>query len=396
MIFASKFANNILSYEKNIFFDSFLLDKEDNIKKCELFNFKGKIHWFNHNSELLGIDDTNQYIYYNPRLCEGFSNSFSTKFMNFEDNKKIISSYIEIINGDLIKEEIIEISENIEDKLINFISYKFSFDESKKIFLNSKFLIDSFSIKIREKIKEISKLKIFIGSDDDRHLNDSYKRINDVIEIIKFNIKRSDFINALRSLRTLKNSILELIYDDYFIKKFDVLTRLLSKLEQEKSIYEYIDIKELKEEKKKIIENIEKKIKNNIQEIYKDKEEKDFNYYIYLAIEFVSIKEKYFSTPIYFSSIKFEDLFINHYSPKKEPESSTLKRIKNLIINYYSLEDEDIKIIKKEVKKNYNSINFVKNKILIFENKKKLLNFCIKITNNAIHKNNFDSENYEN
>ncbi len=333
------FANDISSYQKIIFRNNYLLN-EKNLKKYELFNFKGNIYWFGESYNCLGIDESNQYIYHCPKLTFAFSNTFCLEFDKKISEKKYISTYIEIENGILIKEEIIEILEKIENKIIDFISYKFSFNESKNIFLNSKFLNNNFDIEVEKKIKEIFKMEIFLKSS-----KDSSKRINDVIEIIKFNIKKSDFVSALRSSRTLRNCIMEFIYDDYFMPISLELQLLLGDLKYAKETLNGLNEKEIEEKIKKIIEKI----------YYPSK------IYISLAKKLVNDRQNYYAIPTYFSSTKFEDLNIKIFEFKKS----------------------EIEII-----------DFIKNKILSNEDCK-LWDLCSAITNNAIHKNNYDFENFD-
>ncbi len=346
IIFSWIFINNISNYQKNGFLNRYQLIEKD-LKECELLNFKGIIYYFKENHNYLGIDESKQYIYHCPKSTFAFSNSFCVEFDKKIDENKCISTYIEIENGVLKKQEIIEKLEKIENKIIDFISYKFDFNESKNIFLNSKSFSNDFNIRIEKKIKEIFNLEIFsnLGKDPS-------KRIHDVIEIIKFNIKKSDFVNALRSLRILRNSILDFIYDDYFIPISSELDLLLSRLECEKN--NNINIPD--ESNKTIEKEIEEKIKKNIKKIYLSSKE-----YIKLAIKLVDEKQKYFSLPIYFMDTKFEDLDIENFKFQKK--------------------DSEI-------------IDFIKNKILSKE-EWKVWDLCSAITNNAIHKNNYDLENFE-
>ncbi len=341
IIYSSIFINTISNYQKNGFLNRYPLIQKD-LKECELFNFKGNVYWFGEHFNCLGIDKSNEYIYYSPKSTFAFSTSFCMDFDKKLNEKKYISIYIEIENGVLKKEEILDSSENIKSKIIDFISYKFDFNESKHIFLNSKSFNNDFNFEVDNKIKEIFELEIFLESS-----KDTSKRINDVIEIIKFNIKQSDFVNALRSLRTLRNSIIEFIYDDYFVPISIKLQSLLNDLERKKIFLN---------ESNKLDETIEKEIKEKIEKIYNDSK-----MYISLAEKLVSENKEYYALPIYFSCIKFEDLNIENFEFKKP----------------------DIKII-----------NFIKNKILSNE-EIELWDLCSAITNNAIHKNNFDFENFE-
>ena len=345
IIYSSTFINTISNYEKIDFRNRFRYSLvENDLKECELFNFKGTIYWFGEDYNCLGIDDSNEYIYQSPRETSAFSDFFCIKFHEKINEKKHISIYIEIENGVLKKEEIIESSENIENKIIDFISYKFDLNKSKNIFLNYKSFNNNFNIEVEKKIKEIFKLEIFLESG-----KDASKRINDVIEIIKFNIKKSDFVNALRSLRILRNSIIDFIYDDYFIPISWKLESLLKHLEFKKEYKEsYLD--------KSSEEEIEIEIKKHIDKIYIDS-----NKHIVLAENLVNERKKYYDIPIYFQLTKFEDLDIKNFEFKKP----------------------DNRIIK-----------FIENKILSNE-EWKLWNLCSGITNNAIHKNNYDFENFE-
>jgi hypothetical protein len=234
------------------------------------------------------------------------------------NEKKYISIYIEIENGVLKKEEILDSSENIKSKIIDFISYKFDFNESKHIFLNSKSFNNDFNFEVDNKIKEIFELEIFLESS-----KDTSKRINDVIEIIKFNIKQSDFVNALRSLRTLRNSIIEFIYDDYFVPISIKLQSLLNDLERKKIFLN---------ESNKLDETIEKEIKEKIEKIYNDSK-----MYISLAEKLVSENKEYYALPIYFSCIKFEDLNIENFEFKK-PDIKIINFIKNKILSNEEIE----------------------------------------------------------
>jgi hypothetical protein len=153
----------------------------------------------------------------------------------------------------------------------------------------------------------------------------------------------------LRSLRILRNSIIDFIYDDYFIPISWKLESLLKHLEFKKEYKEsYLD--------KSSEEEIEIEIKKHIDKIYIDS-----NKHIALAENLVNERKKYYDIPIYFQLTKFEDLDIKNFEFKKP----------------------DNRIIK-----------FIENKILSNE-EWKLWNLCSGITNNAIHKNNYDFENFE-
>jgi len=142
----------------------------------------------------------------------------------------------------------------------------------------------------------------------------------------------------IESPENIENKIIDFIYDDYFVPISRKPERLLIDLEYEKNSLNGLN-------EKKITENI----------YYYSKE------YIKLAKKLVDDNKKYYAIPIYFTCAKFEDLDIKKFKFKKN--------------------DNEI-------------IDFIKFKILSKE-EWKLWNLCSTITNNAIHKNNYDFENFE-
>ncbi|MCL8210008.1 hypothetical protein [Spiroplasma attinicola] len=179
--------------------------------------------------------------------------------------------------------------------------------------------------------------------------------IKQTLKIIKYCILQSDFYNCLNNIRSIRNLIFSHIYEEIFLPIYSSL-RIVNEelLWRKKRLNQSQDAKI-------IIKFYEKKL-NRIINWYKQyKPTKGLNNYK-IAEFLINEREEYYKKLIYFSEESFENLTEEKFSTYQVENSKIIKFIENKILN----EDELI---------SFKTANL--------------------LTNNSVHKNNYNRVSYQ-
>lgn len=194
--------------------------------------------------------------------------------------------------------------------------------------------------------------------------------IKQTLKIVKFCVLQSDFYNCLINIRSIRNLIFGYIYEQIFIPIYQRLEEINKKISWNKDILNKITNKEIWANSTEITEyqediDVKNKITEKIIKWHKKFENiNNINNKEIKTLEYKLIDEKkeYYKHPIYFGEETFQTLTSEKFS--------TINIESNKIINY----------IKKKILTN-EEINSFKTANLI--------------TNNSVHKNNYDRESFQ-
>ncbi|MCL8210951.1 hypothetical protein LT336_00695 [Spiroplasma sp. JKS002671] len=320
-------------------------------------------------------DKWGQWFLYNEKNQKFYNFSCQHKniFVSKVNNKNQNFFYkgkikFDVINGEIDEKSIIFNANNdnwMEISKINGLLFKElnSFDNmafNKKCLLNINFDSNLLLKYINEFNNEYLK-----GSDATSF------EIKQTLKIIKYCILQSDFYNCLNNIRSIRNLIFAYINEEIFhpiYLNLEILIdrELLWRKDYLKQLQENEKNNEYQENEIKKTENI---INNNEQKLnkiinwYKQfKKINDIKDDYEIAQSLINERKEYYKQSIYFFQEIFENLTEEKFSP-------------------YQVENSKI-------------INFIENKIL---NEDELISFKTAnlLTNNSVHKNNYDRESYE-
>lgn len=377
------FEKNNVSICYDISFNLLELPIRNNLEHFDAkeMNNDGDVVLWNKSLELEYYSDQNKYwflydnkkqIFYNFDSLRQFS-IFSNLFIellptNGKNNNFLYKGKVSfnVIKGKIDKKSIIRVSNNsysTEVKKINSfifkeISYEENLKKNKKIIINTKFTNNELFCYIKE-IEEY-----FI--DLDKHL---IFDIRQILNIIKFCVLQSDFFNCLINIRSFKSLIYGYIFDNIFIPKYEEMERNFNKLSQYQNILVLTNNKQFLENEEHIkkYQGIISECEQNLIKLIKwyqqfDKKSRKLNTLkIYQNI--MKEYESYYKIPIYYNKKNFNSLDLN--------------KLKN-----YRINEEKI-------------LNYINCEIFNNEEKRKNFKKANALTNNSVHKNNYDKEGFE-
>ena len=172
----------------------------------------------NQDIKLFNFDNTvflNKDHYYTHPFSDGYiwhENYFLQNSSLFKDKDHYVFNMIiqDGVLGDIkLSSEQTNNKQLIHNKMLEIFSWSSndSFHDTEALFYKTIFFNNSFIQKIK-----LDKLKL-----KDIMAEDQFIRITNVLDMIESSMRRSDFINVLRCLRILRKSVIEHIFDDYFI-----------------------------------------------------------------------------------------------------------------------------------------------------------------------------------
>ncbi|MCL6428656.1 hypothetical protein LT335_00195 [Spiroplasma sp. JKS002669] len=333
-----------------------------NISNFELdFYHDEREGWFLHDGE--------EQILYNFSWWQEYRHIFVSKILtknqNFFYKGKI---KFNVINGEINQESIVFSSNNdnsMEISKVNGLLFK-ELNSIDNLIFNKKCILN---INFNNNL-----LLTYINEINNKYLkgNDATSfEIKQTLKIIKYCILQSDFYNCLNNIRSIRNLIFAYINEEIFhpiYLNLEILIdrELLWRKDYLKQLQENEKNNEYQENEIKKTENI---INNNEQKLnkiinwYKQfKKINDIKDDYEIVQSLINERKEYYKQSIYFFEESFENLTEEKFSP-------------------YQVENSKI-------------IKFIENKVL---NKDELISFKTAnlLTNNSVHKNNYDRENYD-
>ncbi len=247
----------------------------------KLFNFDNNVFW-------------NKDHYYTHPFSDGYvwhENYFLQNSSLFKDKDHYVFNMIiqDGVLGDIkLSSELNNNKQLIYNKMLEISSWSFndSFHDTEALFYKTIFFNNSFIQKIK-----LDKLKL-----KDIMSEDQFTRITNVLDMIESSIRRSDFINVLRCLRVLRKSVIEHIFDDYFVPIYS---------ETHFKIKEKVDLKALAREIE--VNQQPNKLNTKIALIADCFEISNIEQ---LMKHFSKVYQEYYQGPIYFSFTDFEDILL--------------------------------------------------------------------------------------
>ncbi len=347
------------------------LNNKQDIKNDEeviLWNindFELDFYYDNEQKQWFFYDEKNHNFY---SFGWNFQNIFLPKISNESQNffyKGKIK--FNVINGKIDEESVIFNSNKnnwMEISKVNGLLFK-EMNSIDNLIFNKRYILNSNFDK--------NLLLTYINEVDNNYVkeNDATSfEIKKTLNIIKYCILQSDFYNCLNNIRSIRNLIFSYIYEEIFLLIYLSLEILINNellwrkeyLNQfhrnEKSVYIMNQIKET-ENSIKINEQKLNKIISWYKQFININDTKD-DYKI--AQSLINERKEYYKQSIYFFEETFENLTKDKFSK--------------------------CKVDNKKI------INFIEKKIL---SKKEIINFKTAnlLTNNSIHKNNYDRESYQ-
>ena len=246
-----------------------------------LFNFDNNVFW-------------NKDHYYAHPFSDGYiwhENYFLQNSSLFKDKDHYVFNMI-IQDGVL---EDIKLSsqpninkETIHNKMLEISSWSSNdrFHDTEALFYKTIFFNNSFIQKIK-----LDKLKL-----KDIMAEDQFSRITNVLDMIESSIKKSDFINVLRCLRILRKSVIEHIFDDYFIP---IYSETHFKIKEKVELKAFARDIEVNQQPNKL--NAKIALITDFFEMPKLEQ---------LMEHFTNVYQEYYKGPIYFSFTDFEDILM--------------------------------------------------------------------------------------
>ena len=281
----------LLAYKIGIPFQAIQSTIDDALLSCasekisnqdiKLFNFDNNVFW-------------NKGHYYARPFSNGYvwhENYFLQNSSLFKDKDHYVFNMIiqDGVLGDIkLSSQPTNNKQLIHNKMLEIFSQSSndSFHDTEALFYKTIFFNNSFIQKIK-----LDKLKLKTIMSEDQ-----FTRIVNVLDIIESSIRKSDFINVLRYLRVLRKSVIEHIFDDYFIP---IYSETHFKIKEKVDLKAFVRDIEVNQQANKL--NVKIALIADCFEIPKTEQ---------LMKHFSNVYQEYYKGPIYFSFTNFKDILM--------------------------------------------------------------------------------------